>query len=206
MDSNRYPKKCYGMLKRLAEHRCITSVNWVYNVQSLLFHLGFGHVWLNQGVGSASLFLSEFKQRVRDCAIQTWNANISLSSKLRTYKNFKTLLEHEMYLNCVNIQKFRIALSRFRCSSHDLCIETGRHENVPAEHRFCKYCIPSVVEDEYHFLAICPHYNDLRTRHLPEWFRINPSYDKFISLLSSKNAVCLNQLAVFIYFAMESRI
>ena len=86
--------------------------------------------------------------------------------------------------------------------------ERGRQENIPADQRFCKYCITHdlyCIEDEYHFLAICSFYKDLRKEMLPRWFCLNPSYDKFISLLNSDNLTYLNNLASFIYFAMKNR-
>ena len=208
MGSHRFPYKCYIMLNRLSEERAIKSINWVYNIKNLLYRFGFGHVWLNQGVGSTSLFLSEFSQRLKDCAGQNWHHDLELSARLRTYCTFKSMLEPEKYLTVVNIPKFRIALSKFRCSSHVLEIEKGRHESIPVDERYCKLCLKNnnfCVEDEYHFLCICPTYRDLRREMLPYWFRINPSLDNFKSLLSTSNVMHLNNLASFIYFAMKKR-
>ena len=64
-------------------------------------------------------------------------------------------------------------MSKLRCSTHDLAIETGRHHNVKREHRLCMYCNIfdiEVVEDEYHFLASCPLYADLRDLYIPLQF------------------------------------
>ena len=142
------------MLKRLAEERRINSINWAFNVKTLLCRFGFGHVWLNQGVGSTRLFLLEFSQRLKDCARQSWHGEIESSPKLRSYCTFKSMLEPEKYLTSVHILKFRTALSRFRCSSHVLEIENGRHGNIPADQRFCNYCMKNkncCIEDQFHF-------------------------------------------------------
>ena len=49
-------------------------------------------------------------------------------------------LKIEKYLDCVKENKYRIALSRFRTSSHDLLIETCRYDGIPRENRICKSC------------------------------------------------------------------
>jgi len=55
----------------------------------------------------------------------------------------------EPYLLCVQIDKHRLALSRFRCSSHFLEIERARHRNkIPSTwERLCPHC-PYAVNDE----------------------------------------------------------
>ena len=37
---------------------------------------------MNQGVGNESLFIFEFKQRVKDCYLQEWTESLSLSLSL----------------------------------------------------------------------------------------------------------------------------
>ena len=154
------------------------------------------------------MFLSEFSQRLKDCARQIWHEDVESSPRLRSYRTFKSMLEPEKYLSSVHIFKFRTALSRFRCSSHILEIEKGRHDNISANQRFCKFCMKNnnyCIEDEFHFLSICPIYTDLRKEMLPNWFCVNPSFDKFTSLLSTSNVTYLNNLASFIYFAMKKK-
>ena len=83
--------------------------------------------------------------------------------KLRTYAQFKHVIKFEPYLNMVKNIKHRIMLTKFRLSAHDLEIEKGRYDNKPikAEERYCKFCKSNnnlIVEDEFHFLMICPLY------------------------------------------------
>ena len=42
-----------------------------------------------------------------------------------------------------------------------LGIETGRHNNIAQDKRFCPFC-PNEIEDECHFLIHCPVYTHLR--------------------------------------------
>ena len=64
------------------------------------------------------------------------------------------------YLDDILETKYRLALSRFRTSSHSLFIETGRYDNTPRTERLCKTCNMNQIEDEYHFLLVCPEYRE----------------------------------------------
>ena len=64
----------------------------------LLYQLGFGNVWTEQGGADEDSFILIFSQRVSDVATQNWHSEMSNSSKLRTYCLFKCVLEEEKYL------------------------------------------------------------------------------------------------------------
>jgi hypothetical protein len=84
--------------------------------------------------------------------------------KLRTYRNFKLEFKIEDYLT-IKINHTRIRfLSKFRLSSHDLRIETGRYERpkLEAEQWVCLICNSGEKEDEEHFLTHCTAYNNER--------------------------------------------
>jgi len=93
---------------------------------------------------------------INDTATQT---------KLRTYKLFKKDFRLETYLTLDLNKKIYTKIARFRCSSHSLRIETGRHEKpkVPIEDRICDKCPDNEVEDELRCLMICIHHNHSRT-------------------------------------------
>ena len=66
------------------------------------------------------------------------------------------------YIRSLNA-RHRIALTKLRLSNHKLAIETGRYSRPfkkPAE-RICPIC-KIEMEDEYHFLNICPAYQEKR--------------------------------------------
>ncbi|XP_068692682.1 uncharacterized protein [Montipora foliosa] len=69
----------------------------------------------------------------------------------------------EDYLHQVTNTRHRIALTKMRLSKHKLAIETGRYSRPlkkPAE-RICPIC-KIEMEDEYHFLNICPAHQEKR--------------------------------------------
>jgi len=63
------------------------------------------------------------------------------------------------YVNSVDIDRFRRCLAIFSDSSHELMIEQGRHYGLHEDYRTCTYCEGS-IEDQIHFISICPLYKE----------------------------------------------
>lgn len=124
---------------------------------------------------------------------------------MSTYNTFKTQIGEEKYLSCIANAKHRVALTKLRISAHRLGIEEGRYRNIERNERLCIYCNMRAVEDEYHFLLICPYYYEIRTSCLPKYFRTWPTINKFKLLLSSQQTGVLNKLGKFIFLANQKR-
>ena len=98
-----------------------------------------------------------FKQRDDGC----------LSGKLTTYFYIKRSFEIEKYLLLKNFEQ-RKTICKFRVSSHNLRIESGRYEKklnsvgeqttLARNERICRMCDMNCVEDEIHSLIECPLY------------------------------------------------
>ena len=84
------------------------------------------------------------------------------------------------YLNILPRQ-WRSYISKFRLSSRSLRIETGRHgqNRIAKKQRFCLAYNMNEVEDEYHFLLVCPFYADVRKILIKRYFYTRPSMLKF---------------------------
>ena len=80
----------------------------------------------------------------------------------------------------------RIVISRWRLSSHNLKIETGRYTmpKTPRDERTCGLC-DTVVEDEQHAIFICPLYQRTRVKYQ----RLLGKY-KSVSELLNPNSLC----------------
>ena len=102
-------------------------------------------------------FVSILKMRVRDQYINEWNQKVSLSTSLQLYKEIKSTIDICSYLNKLTNINYRKAISKIRLSSHNLNIEIGRHRQIERND-------PNELEDEYHFILICPQYCDIRIR------------------------------------------
>ena len=105
---------------------------------------------------------------------------VDASNKAIYYRDFKVTISYEPYLSCPRFARSLIA--RLRCSSHDLLVETGRWSRpvLPYINRICTRCNLNLIEDEFHFVLICPAYVELRTRFIEDRFRENPTRNKFI--------------------------
>ena len=104
--------------------------------------------------------------------------------------------------------KLRRCYTRFRCSSHALQIEKGRHENIDRQLRFCPVCqkkCVNVVETEFHFLLECQSYETLRLNILRSHLNLNKTVQNFNCLMSDSNENVILKLAKFICAAFELR-
>jgi hypothetical protein len=204
MENHRYPKQCYLMLKT---QDSVGRNNWVTKVREFLFSQGFGFIWISQEIGDSNQFCKLFKQRVTDCSLQTWHSDISNSTRCDFYRNFKSLLNVERYINSDIKPYYKRALARFRCSSHKLNIEIGRHFNVDRNDRVCLYCFLNkdilIVEDEYHAFFICEKFGDIRHIYLYNWYKARPNLDNFYNLFKCNDEITLKNLAFFVSKLLE---
>ena len=136
---------------------------------------------------------------------------------MRTYRLFKTIDNYkcEDYLHQVTNTRHRIALTKLRLSNHKLAIETGRYSRPfkKPEERIYPIC-KIEMEDEYHFLNICPAYQEKRCSlldYLEKEYRIKISRmspNKIFMFLinrSSGNAKIQKLIAKHIFECFEKR-
>lgn len=176
---------------------------WANQVKMLITDLGYGYLWNNRDV--TNLQLKCMIQTLYDQYLQGWFSELRNSSKLCTYNQIKSIFESEKYLKAVTNIQHRYALSRFRCSAHHLNIEEGRYKNLRREQRICQKCNTKTLENEYHFLLVCPFYRELRKECLPKQYCVWPNQQKFIRLLSSNQTSLIKKLAKFIHMANKMR-
>ena len=126
-------------------------------------------------------------------------------SKLESYNRYKKTFTMEKYLQILSNDTLKKQLSSFRLVSHRLEIEMGRHNNIPREQRFCNVCNMQQTESEYHFLLVCPAYNDLRVKFLPRYCMSWPKLHKFDNLMKQNGNKVLSNVAKFISAATKLR-
>ena len=158
--------------------------NWVSNVKKLLNDHGFSYIFDNVANIDCNIILSEFKGRLLDTFKQDWFGTLSNSPVLTIYKEVKTSFGYEHYLDILP-RKLRLFFTRLRLSVHPLRIQTGRYarNRIPREERYCLVCNGTDIEDEYHFICICPRYADLRKKYLKRCYYMHPSVNTILQLL-----------------------
>ena len=75
---------------------------------------GFGYAWIAQDVWNTECFSYLLLERLKDCFIQNWYANMNDSPKADLYKQFKSLLDVEKYLMLELSFKYKRVLANFR--------------------------------------------------------------------------------------------
>ena len=178
---------------------------WALSLKRLLFSLGFGDAWLNQGVGNCRAFMILVEQRLSDIHWQNGIGEIRNNRKLQTYSILKSCHGFEKYLSCVKNPLYRQSLCKLRISAHNLHVETGRWTRIPINSRLCILCNEDHIEDEFHFLLVCPAYHHIRVTYIPTYYYHFPTIDKFYNLMQSKNSAILNNLSKYIYISIKKR-
>ena len=80
---------------------------------------------------------------------------------------------------------------KLRISSHNLRMEEGRYgrTKIIRSERCCLKCNTHDIEDEYHFISICPLYSELRNTYIKKYYVTKPSFIKCCTLMSSKTTM-----------------
>ena len=204
VDNSNITKRVYLLLKQDADNNVTyNKLNWASQIKDILETLGLGDLWRYQEI--ADIALTNIKQRILDHYYQSWYSSINNSQRLSTYNRFKHTFNLESYLDIIYERKYKIALTRFRLSSHRLEIERGRYFNIPRTERKCKFCSQNTTENEYHVLLVCPLYKDLRKKFLKAYYCSWPTINKFDNLMMTTNKTEIIKLAKYVYFAMNLR-
>ena len=98
---------------------------------------------------------------------------------------------------------------KLRIANHDLDIEKGRHINTPKENRFCILCRHfyriSVIECEFHFLLVCPIYQDIRNTVADKCTLNDKTLFNFTNVMKSKDIDAVSALSYYVYHAFKRR-
>lgn len=69
-----------------------------------------------------------------------------------------------MYVKRLTSRRARSLFAQFRHGILPLRIETIRFRGLDPDERICEICESGLVEDEMHFLCVCPQYVELRRK------------------------------------------
>ena len=152
---------------------------WDSSIKSLLETNGMLNFYIDNGITEYPFVFKKLYQRLNDNFHESSFGMIrENSSKLRTYALFKTEPGIEKYLTDIKNITMRQEVTKFRLSNHRLAIETGRHDGVEPDKRFCPFCLDK-VENEAHFLLICPVLRHLRKTYLTPITNSIPGFEFF---------------------------
>ena len=197
MKGDRLPKQAWLML---LNSTIKSGRNWAESIKHCLCRLGFGYAWLNSGVGDEKRFLTQLKQRLKDCQVQDWVAKNTSSERYLWYATFKRSFGLEEYINGVEIKKFRDVLIRFRFGINDL---NNNKRYCGITNTNCPWC--DECENEQHFLIKCPVYNAVREKFLDCSLSRKPERILCEQIMQRKDVKKVRSLAMYIFYAFRLR-
>jgi hypothetical protein len=211
MDNNYIIKKAYNSTLEL---HGLGQTNWCTYVENILNETHLQQAWNEQNINNmqlASLIESLHKSFMEKCMTDINDS--ALNPKLRTFKLFKEEFKFENYLTSTRNLNHTLSLFRFRISSHNLRIETGRYTRpkTPDHERKCIYCKTQAIETESHFLLDCDLYMQEREELLKNVTEIVPdintlsNLDKFTQLMANKETLVTNALGKYIFNCLKKR-
>ena len=199
-------------------------VKLVFNELQRLHELGYKN-WYSKTLNLAeqySIDLYEFnmnsvkhlKKRILNDFKSKWLESIHNNESSRIIKSYGLIKKRfgiEIYLNEIKEQKYRIALSRLRTSSHILEIERGRHAKpkISFDKRLCPKC--NTIEDERHFVSDCKLYEQERNEmfsRIQNYYQYNINLELNLSyeeLMCHEDPMVLNALGKYVYNAFKKR-
>ena len=180
-------------------------MNWAFQIKTIVSEIGMGELWSHRKSFNLTSYIPLIKQRLLDIYKQSWYSSINNSRRLHYYSKYKHEFELETYLKHISNKIHKISFTRFRLSSHDLAIETGRYNSIELEDRKCNQCNMNTIESEFHFLLICPKYTDLRKKMLKPYYNRWPTLMKFEQIMSTTNIKEIRNLAQYVYDAFKIR-
>ena len=147
---------------------------WLTCIKTILYEIGMNDMYHNPAKCTKKT-IKDTQTRLKLRYVRKWQQDVACikptkftnedTNKLRTYKVFKTNFKQEKYLSLNNFEE-RKKLSQFRIRAHKLEIEQGRYTipKTPVTSRICRQCDLNLVENEIHFLVICPKYAHLGSK------------------------------------------
>ena len=201
MEQARLPKKAYNMLYILDARG---KSNWVTMVKRKLYGLGFGFVWLQQGVGNVREFISTFRLRLIDCRWQEWTSHIHESNRFDFYRPIGLVHCVPTYISLEMNRHLKQIMTRFRFGISDIFTHHYRYRRHTESDLMCPLCKDD-EENELHFVLICPALNDLRVQLIPPKYYRCPSQFRLTLLLAATNETLVKQLAMFLYKSFKRR-
>ena len=130
-------------------------------------------------------------------------------NKLRLYRLFKERIKAEDYVVQNMPRNYRQLLSKLRCDTLPIAVETGRYEGKLLNDRVCKFCDSGAVEDEVHIMMNCQMYDDLQHELFQDMqsadntFNIQPVFTQFLTIMSDKS--CQYKLAKYLSYVLKRR-
>ena len=138
--------------------------------------------------------------------MQSVDAIIDVSPKCILYKHLTGSWSLQVYLRKPGIpETYRKCITKLRLSAHKLAIESGRYSRTMRSDRLCTVCDLHDIEDEFHFVLVCPKYKDIRATFIPSIYFRQPNMYKFVQFINTTSQKKLSNLGKYLFMANKKR-
>ena len=197
MENRRYPRKVYQMMLGSSNY------TWAGKIRDVLFDYDLHYVWAEQSVQEEKSFLKELRDRMILRYKESWYNKLHRSERCALYRIFKNEHDIESYLFDLDKSIFRDLYARFRFGVSELYTHRYRYMNNENNSNVCPSC-NEADEDEYHFLFLCPAYEDIRMKYLEFCFGLGVQ-ECMCLCFSSNDKERIRQVSSYVFHALKRR-
>ena len=176
LPQDRLVSKCYWALLRDLN----TQDSWICSIKNIIDSSGLSYIWSEQNslreldppsiTHLATNILKSLEHQFFQNAISETNQQ----NKLHLFRSIAQSLKPAPYLTVLDNREERSLFSNLRLGTLKLEIETGRHNKIESDKRFCKLCNSNKIGNECHFLFDCPALAETRKQPLKNIYKIHP--------------------------------
>ena len=168
---------------------------WIKHIKHILDRCGMSNIWTVDVPLNIDWVKLSLNLRLADMYKQNWNDEVNRNRLCINYRIFKSVVGFEKYLVQLDV-KDRITLSRFRCGNHKLPIANGRY--LPEQElQICSLCSLQDQGDEFHYVLVCPAFQNDRKQLVKGHYFKRPNVYKMYQLFNVRNIKQLKKLSRF---------
>ena len=189
----------------------LLECHWLSFIEQIINDCGMSFVFNEQLTLEkdwlTKVFVPQIKYTLKDHILQKWNGKLTDTTYEENYfyyNQFNSEYSFKNYFTILPADLWR-PLCKFRTKNHRLPVEFYSWEKFKKPHceRLCNICNLNDIGDEYHYVMVCPVFNELRDLYLAPYYKNRPSVYKFISLMKCEKKKTLFKLARFIKEILE---
>ena len=159
MKNDRLPKIVFLWDKKISEQNNFST--WYKEIKTIHETYNMTHYFNNNL--SCNLEMLRLSMEVKQ-SVELRN-KCALKPKIKLYNEIAEFGKTPTYLSLPLTFRQKMFIAKLRLSALPIRIETGRFERprLPPNERLCASCrVPNAIENEEHFMFVCPSYDNLR--------------------------------------------
>ena len=176
LPQDRLVSKCYWALLRDLN----TQDSWICSIKNIIDSSGLSYIWSEQNFlheldpPSVTHLATNILKSLEHQFIQNAISETNQQNKLHLFRSIAQSLKPAPYLTVLDNREERSLFSNLRLGTFKLEIETGRHNKIESDKRFCKLCNSNKIGNECHFLFDCPALTETRKQPLENIYKLHP--------------------------------